>query len=487
MALNKDIVKNHENLSRGSVQFLRFASKHPGALRADHYTTLDMSDELVKLQPWPTFINHQTRGLMAEAGTRVFDLIKSIPSRVFANNREAISKYYGIPAALVEYILDGYTAEDIANLVARGDFILTADGLKCLEYNVNTNLGGMHLSMWESLYLNTPVIADFLRQYGIKICNKNILFVYFEQLLAAALARFPEETGEINIAVAVPYYKEKQVILEERYYNSIYKDVLAQYNGMKGAVFVCGYPELEVSAGCVRYRGKRVHSITEWYQGYVPAEILAVFKSKHVLIYTGPISCLLSTKLNLSLLSETVDSDVWQEEERALIRRFIPWARRVLPGESTYKNERIDLESFLLAHRRDLVLKPSLGSAGWGIQIGRYTPVEKWRELVKTALNREDWGDFSIPENISQAEWDEVNRQAMSVNSWVVQEYQDSAAYLYQSGANGCAEHSVVWGFYVFGSCYAASLVRTLPKKHDRGVINAHQGAKVGVVFEVAE
>jgi hypothetical protein len=75
--------------------------------------------------------------------------------------------------------------------------------------------------------------------------------------------------------------------------------------------------------------------------------------------------------------------------------------------------------------------------------------------------------------------------KALSIRSWVVQEYIESPTYLYQLGENGYAEHHAVWGFFVFGSTYAGGWARVLPTANKSGVLNCHQGAKVSVVFEV--
>jgi hypothetical protein len=486
MKITPSIIKAHEKLSKRSLQFLEYVNQNPGSLKADNYRMLELNDDLFQLQPWPTFINPQTKNEMKEAGIKVVQLIKSIPGRIFANDYEKISRSYGISPNLVRYFLDGFSEEDLQGLLARGDFIFSRSGPKCLEYNINTNLGGLQLPLWESLYLNTPVTADFLRRNNVRITNVNLFSTLFEHLLCSALDRYPG-VGEVNIAVVFPNSVDGNVMkAQEGYYNSVYINLLKKHN-LAGEVIICLYSQLNVVDGYLYYNGKKVYSLLEWVQGFVPAEIVGVFKRGNILIYNGAAAGLLSTKLNLALLSELEDSEILTGEERETIKKYIPWTRKVKCGETTYGSEKIGLQSFISANRERLVLKPLVGYGGKDIHVGRYTPAAEWEKLVGLALNSEDWIDLQIGETVSEAQWYRFIQKVFSVKSWVVQEYVESPCYLYQWGEEGCAGHRAVWGYYVFGSRYAGAWVRVSPGDQGKGIINCHRGAKVSVVFEVDE
>lgn len=484
--ISQEVIKNHEYLSGCSRLFMEFVSRNPDSLKSDQYDMLELNDKLFQLQPWPTFINRETRKEMAAASIRMFNLIKSVPARLFGNDYEAIGRYYEIPVNLVRYFLDGVSEPDIDNLVGRGDFILGQDGLKCLEYNINTNLGGLQLPLWESLYLNTPIISGFLEQNNIRIFNQNLFAVLLEYLLHAALKRFANGWPEMNIVIAVPYYAQEQALAaEERYYNSVYRKILADHGSLKGEVFLCGYPQLEVAEGRVYYKGRRIATLVEWYQGFVPSPIRDVFKAGNILIYNGAVAWLLSAKSNLVLLSESADSELFTGEERSWIKQHIPWTRRVGGGQTSYRSEKIQLEKFLISNRENLILKPSMGYGGKDIYIGRHTSQSAWRDLTTIALKPENWFHLPVGQHITEEQWTDIVKSAQMVKNWVVQEYVESVPYVYQWGENGCAEHSAVWGYFIFGNRYAGSWLRVLPKIHDRGIINCHQGARVSVVFEV--
>ena len=53
-------------------------------------------------------------------------------------------------------------------LLSRADLIETADGFKCLEYNVSANVGGWQTTVITGLQLATPPVSGFLAREGIE-------------------------------------------------------------------------------------------------------------------------------------------------------------------------------------------------------------------------------------------------------------------------------------------------------------------------------
>jgi hypothetical protein len=488
MNIDPKIKDAHEHLSRLNTQFLEYAFKNPLCLKSSNFPLLDLKDELFVLQPWPTFIKPEIVNEIKRAALTVFDLIRSIPSRIFSDDYKKLSDYFQVSEDLARYLLEGFSKKHIDNLAGRGDFVLSPGGWKCIEYNINTNLGGSDIPLWEPLYLNTPIIQNFTRANDVKIKTGNLSYTFVNHLVKNALAAFPD-SKELNVTIVHPDYAGDPMNSPSHltFVNTIHKRLLGENRNLTGDWFMCSYPHLTVSRGNVYLGNKRIHSLVEWTQGFVTPGIMGSYKSGNILVYDGMISFLLSVKSTLALLSELEDSELLNPGEKEIIRRYIPWTRKVAYGETTYKSEKVRLESFLISNRENLVLKPTLGTGGQGIYIGRYTPADRWEKIVETALAPGNWLDLHVGSNVTHNQWIEMSQKATAVKNWIVQEYIESYTYLYQDdrGANGCSEHHTVWGFFVFGSEYGGSWVRTLPIKDDRGIINCHQGAKVSVVFEV--
>ena len=145
MEIKNHIIKSHEQLSRCNVQFLNFVRENPGSLKAENYYLLELNDPLFKLQPWPTFIDQQVKNEVKNASQGILNLLRSIPGRIFSNDYEKISQYYGISPDLAKYFFYGVTDAHLQRVLSRCDFILSKSGWKCLEFNINTNLGGFDL------------------------------------------------------------------------------------------------------------------------------------------------------------------------------------------------------------------------------------------------------------------------------------------------------------------------------------------------------
>jgi hypothetical protein len=488
MEVKTSIMKSHDKLSACNTKFIHFVRQNPECLRADKYGLLELNDPLFKLQPWPTFFNRRTKNEVFDASLKVLNLIRDIPARMFAYDKDEICRSYGISRDLADYFLYSVTEEHLGNLLSRGDFVITDSGLKCLEFNINTNLGGMNLSVWEYLYSSVPVISRFMKENNIKTLNQNIYFALLEQLVHAA-DRHRFNSDEINIAIVMPEDSDIRLRrLQEKTLNSIYYSVLSKvFTGRSGQVFVNTFPELKVFGEGVFYNDKKIHYIIEWCQGYVPSDILKLFKDREILISNGAIAWLLSTKLNLALLSENKDADIFSPEEKEIIEKHIPWTRKVVHGETTYQGTTVQLREFILKNRENLVLKPVLGAGGKDIYIGLHTPKEEWEKIVDFAMAAEDWQDVSLSDDLNERQWYEIAKKAFQVKNWLVQEYMEPTTYFYQQGENGYGEHHAVWGFFIFGSTYGGGWARVLPKKNKSGIINCHQGAKVSVIFEVED
>jgi hypothetical protein len=465
MEISKEMKEILKKLSRVNADFIEFVKKNPQGLKRSGFEPLELHDRYYALQSWPTFINRQRKEDFRDTALKVCELIKGIPARLFNNDPGKISAYFNLPTNLVELQLEGVTPEHLANLVGRGDFIFTTSGLKCLEFNITVNTSGWQLPEWEALYLKTPIIAKFLKEYQVKIINDNFLGQFLEHIIRSAshLATPARDGGglELNAAMvgrgflsSIESTNPMQIFL-----NRLYNQKLNP-RSLKGSVFFGDNKHLEFNRNAVYFEGNRIHVLTELDHGLVPPGVMKAFTGGNLRLLNGPITDLLSNKFCLALLSENEDSDIYSSEEKETIKNHIPWTRKIIPGETTYRGKKIIMENFLAANKDRLVIKPSIGLGGNGVFIGTGTPEKQWQDLVNTAL-----------------------REKKSL----VQELVDTAPGLYQVGEDGCAPHDTVWGVWVFGPLYGASFVRSIPKKGSRKVVNAYTGAMISVVFDVDE
>ena len=462
MEITKEMKEMYQALSFVNLDFLKFVQKNPGTCQRSNFKLLDLNDDLFTLQPWPTFINNQTKQIFQEAGVKLFDLVKSIPERVFNNDPEQMGTYYHLPAKELKNQLAGVNRRHIDGLVGRGDFIISPSGLKCLEYNVASSMGGWQIPIWEHMYLNHPIIDRFLKSCGLKTRNENLLRLFLEHVLESTLSIIPGCDTEINTAFVLEGMRDKGKGTVTSYLDKIFKEIMQQKNkDIKGSVIACDYCHLNLVDDRIFYKENRVHALVEMYLGYTSPQVMAAFKAGNIRLINGPISYVLSDKLNLALLSDPAASQVFSPEEKKIIDRYVPWTRKITPGSTTYQNEKIaSLERFMLSNRERLVIKPSIGLGGRGICLGAKSTGKEWEEAINIAIKGKNW---------------------------LVQELVESTPGYYQVGENGYDLHDMVWGFFVFGSRYCGAWNRVMPQKGSKGIINCHQGATVSIIFEVQD
>jgi hypothetical protein len=463
MEITPALRKMYDTLSTYNVKFLEYVKNNPAGFERSQFSrAFDWKDPTleVTLQPWPLFIGRQTRKTIAEACIKIFRLIQCLPGRLFENDPARISEYYGMSRERAQICLYGVDDEYLSNFLARGDFIFTPQGLKCLEYNVSANLGGWELPLWEAQFLQVPFISEFINTRQIKISNKNLISLLFDYMLDITLKTFPGEE-EINMALAIRNQDALKGLIDmQTYFNRVYLDCLQNRNQLKGTIIFCRYDQLTVKSGSLYHESKRVHTILDYYLGEIPLEFVALFKMRKVLIYNGPAAIILSNKLNLALLSEHEDSQLFNAGEKETIKKYIPWTRKMVPGTSSYQGEEINLENFILSHREKLVLKPGTGYGGEKVRIGCHTTASQWKEWVKKAFHEK---------------------------YWVIQELIQTPRFFFQWGEKGAAACDTTWGILVFGTRYAGIFMRALPPRYSSGVVNVKQGAQVPIVFEVEE
>jgi len=464
MSISAEVRATHRQVARAAEQFIEFVEQNPETWdRANFQQVFDAAFYLVFPQSWPFFVSPAFKRKIEDAGREVFDLIKLIPERIFNNDPERAAEYFNFPVKQMKRLFKGATPANIRDLLARGDFVYGKEGFKCLEYNIAASIGGWSIAFMEPVFFGTPPIQKFMKEYNIRLLNKNLFDVLYEHILQGAHDAFPQQQV-INTAGIIPNFGEhSELVLKRINVDLNYKRVMGEkWPHKSGDIFFGGFRHLQVRNGRVFFNDREIDILLIIdVEEDIPEAVMEVFEAGNVLLYDGPISGLLSNKLTFALLSEHVESPLFSPEEQAMIRKYIPWTRKIVPGETVFRGEKAQLKDLLLNHREEMVLKPADGFGGDKIYVGRHTSKVMWKEVVKSALRN---------------------------TNWLAQEYVQSQPFLFQTGAHDIGAHDVIWGVFVFGREYAGTFLRALYRDKDKkGVINSHQGAEYSVVLEVDE
>ncbi len=456
-------------LSRAAESFLAFTQRYPGEAWELDSTAVTLPDWLPPghsstLQPWPTFIGGEKLREMRSATIEVTRLVKSVPERVFGGDAKEISRFYRIGNETLTGILLA-PPNGIAEGFARCDLIDSAEGFKCLEVNASARIGGWDVRFWTDLYRRTPRIAEFLAEQGLEISCVDTLEVMFSHIVRHSTQRGLGREGSFNIAVVVNADVAQANARAEGHFNSVLAEVLHEH-GLEGRVWIGAYHDLRVTRGLPHHRdGARVHAVVEYTDATTPVEIYRCFKAETVSLYGGPVSHILADKRNLALLSELQDSDLFDAEDRSLIRAHVPWSRLVLPGgphpwpeNNCRGREAAPAFDELLAGRERLVLKKGLSFKGQDVVIGPRTAPQDWEKALRGAL---------------------------AEGGWMIQEHVASRPYLYYHRERGPSPHEVVWGTFCFGSTYGGEFLRMMAEGLGEGIVSFAHGATKGFVFQV--
>jgi hypothetical protein len=448
------------SLSAVNGAFRDFARQDERCLSRTTFAELDRANPMLRyaLQPWPTFVGPRVMGQLEAVSVRLSQLIRTLPQLAFGGDPGRIAGHFDLSPDFVAATLS--EPNGVAGAVSRADFILTAEGFRCIEFNIASSLGGWETGILAGILLRVPVIDSFLRERAGPFVHRSPVRALFRHCLRIAALNGHADGNVINLGIGM---REAPPPMAERmlsaYLGAEYRAALREA-GLEGTLLLCHYPALREEQGRLSLAGKRVDSLLEWHNHGTDAIIFRCFKAGNLDLYNGPASFILSDKRCISLLSEGAETGMLEPADAELVSTHIPWTRRVLSGIARYRGSTVTLPDFAVAQRPRLVLKKAKATSAGG-------------------------SDVVLGRSSTDAQWADILRRALEEGDWVAQELVVSQPFLYQNGDRGCSPHDAIWGPFVFGDTFAGASLRVQPKEKE-GIVNLHRGATVGIVLEVA-
>jgi len=456
VAWTEELLRNHRALSEVDIRFRDEAMRTPALMNRAYFESFGFEGEEVhywigRLHGWPTFVGPEFRDEMARVTEGLSRLLRLVPERIFDNDPERIAAFYRIEPYVVRLVL---TPEDLALAIARADMILTEDGLRCLEYNFGSNLGGSESHSRLLFYRRVPEIQAFIEREDLDWSDFNSLKAIFAHFVPEALRRGLGREGVLNLAIISVGLPNPERFAR---FAADYAAVLRQRGSIIGGRLMnLSLADMRSDEAGLWHGAERVHGCFSAHGGDLYPATARMAAERKVVTYSGPLTKVLSNKANLALLSEHQESPRFDGEEREMIRRHVPWSRIVEKKEVRFRDRDWFLPDLLAAERHHLVLKAAVSMAGKDVAIGR---------------------------SASDAEWQAAQDRAFGGEQWIVQEFATSVPYLFQEG-NVAEPHLAVWGPFVIGGQYNGCLLRVQPAAV-KGPINVSHAGSVSSVFEV--
>jgi hypothetical protein len=284
----------------------------------------------------------------------------------------------------------------------RADAFILPDSLQFAEYNAESPAGPAYSQGLAELFAELPLMARFQTEFQAR------LYRPVAALLEALLASYREWGGTASpprIAIVdwreVPTYSEFE-LLRDAFVAAGVPTLICDPRDLEylpatrssGADAGTGAP-----AGLCA-NGTRIDLV---YRRVLINDMLARQADCRALVdaYEARVVCVANTlrckiphkKAFFAILTDDRHADLFSADERALIRRHIPWTALVEERRVSRDGRSLDFIPFLRAGRERFVIKPNDEYGGAGVVLGWETSESGWDAVIAQALaeRRRGW------------------------------------------------------------------------------------------------
>ncbi len=279
---------------------------------------------------------------------------------------------------------------------ARFDAFDTPNGFQFVELNGEVPAGPGYGDVITETFLEHPLIEEIVRLTGASTVPTSppVLDHLLMAWRAAGKSRKPTilVTDYLDVATLSEFQ-----ILVERWSMAGYTCVLEDPRNLtrqNGRLVAKGVPvDVVYRRLLVNEYLERENEVRNLGDASAAGEVVMVnpFRSK-----------LLHKKVTFALLhGDAIGTDWLSHEERRVIKATVPWTRKVQDAKVPDPDGRmVDLLPWAVAHRSQLVLKPSDEYGGRGVTLGWVGTESEFESALKTALS----GDWVLQHRVSPLE-----------------------------------------------------------------------------------
>ena len=282
----------------------------------------------------------------------------------------------------------GYSA---AALTTRLDSFVRGNEIKFVEYNAENPSGVSDQEGLNRIFFQLPAMTTLAKRYRLR------QFSPLGRLLETLLAAYREwgGVGGPNIAIldweGLPTSSEF-VLLSRHFTAHGIRTIIAAPNDLD-------YTRGKLRCGDFRidlvYKRILIH---EFLTGFDRAHPLIRAYRNHDICLVNPFRCkIMHKKACFEILTDEEHQHWFTRRENEVIRRCVPWTRRVLDRRTTRHGRSIALLDFIRRNRALLVLKPNDDYGGRGVYLGPRLDEQAWSDAIATALA----GDYVVQDAIA--------------------------------------------------------------------------------------
>jgi hypothetical protein len=339
----------------------------------------------------PKFVTPREFNLIKEACRVLREAVVKVKEAIFAQADFITQVGLSEGERLLCEIEPGFSR---LSITSRWDSFMTESAnvitLKFVELNADTPAGIAYNDVMSDIYLRLPFMMEFRRRYNVQpfavrtILLRQLLDTYKEWQGNKSGRKMPQ-IGIIDWR-GVSTWPEFE-LMQEYFESQGIRTVLADpreldYSHDKSGRGILRAGDFEIDLVYKRVvTNEFIEKLDE-----VQAMYHAV-KNRDVCLINPFRAKLVHKKSLFAILTHERNQHLFSPEESEVIRRHIPWTRRLEPCETMYRGRRIDLCDYVARHKDDFVIKPNDEYGGKGVHLGWETSAEKWEALIKEALN----------------------------------------------------------------------------------------------------
>jgi len=275
-------------------------------------------------------------------------------------------------------------------VTTRLDAFVHGDEVKFVEYNAENPSSLSDQSLLNDVLREVGAMRTTAERYRLRE------FSPVEGLLAALLQTFRDwgGIGAPNVAIVdwdgLPTADEF-VLLRDFFVDCSVPTI------------ICTPEQLQYENGKLRCGAFGIDLV---YKRVIIHELLDYCDDSHPLIraYLGGDVCLVNSfrskmlqkKAIFELLTDDANAHWFTPTEQEVIKRTVPWTRRVSERKTEHTGQQVDLVEHVRRNREGFVLKPNDDYGGHGLTIGELASASAWDAALSEALA----GDYVVQEKI---------------------------------------------------------------------------------------
>ena len=398
----------------------------------------------------PAFLDAAQTRQLDEDLSLLLRTLHALPHRLFGGDELIFARALGWTQPSARAALELLSGPVVP--LGRADLVDGPSAFQMVEFNTSSSLGSFEFGELCRASLSDPAFAEFARAAG----------VYYVDPLARMSDTLRAVTG-LGLAdrptIALVDWVSSPITVNA----SLFTDLMVD---LDYKIIMCTVKDLELTRAGLYAHGERIDAVYRTFLFKTVAEedgaadlldpLAEAVRVGAVGLFTPLNADLYGTKAGMAMLSDPRNSDYLTPHERRTIDRALPWTRSMKAADRVDAETTGSLAEYVLRHRDELVLKPSIGHAGQGVVAGWLVSEQEWAARVVTATT----GDYI------------VQRRVPSVPE----------RFFADPDADEPATCHLHWGMFVTGAGLSGGFVKGLLDR-DQDIRFLGDGSHVGCVF----